>query len=496
MNRLARPCAVLCLVACAASLDAREKWREVRSSNFVVISNATESSARGVAARMEQFRYALSRLLPSASFAPDVPTQVYAFRDFDSFESFLPRTDDGATTAAGYFREGPYKNVIALDLSAGREAYERIIFHEYVHLVLSLSVGEYPLWFEEGMAEFYASTRLHDDGAELGIVEERHRRLLVEHVHIPMADVLTVDHEWARSAEPLSSALFYAQSWSLVHYLVAGSGAEGHDRLTRYLARLARGDDRLDAFVEAFSLTPESMERRLADYIEAGNFAHYRFTLTEMDWEDGFETKMLTVAEVQHRWGELFLFTGRVREARVCLVEACRLSPNLAAAWETRGIAALMEGRDDEALSHFERAVSSEGVSPSALYLYARALLRDHSGHWVNSVPDELGERAERALTRSLELKPGQSETARLLAFVYLVRGVRLREAAELVESALVMTPGRPSLLYLYGQILARRGDYDGARLALGEIAADVEPSLRRAADELLARLDAAERAP
>ena len=76
------------------------------------------------------------------------------------------------------------------------------------------------------------------------------------------------------------------------------------------------------------------------------------------------------------------------------------------------------------------------------------------------------------------------------------MRGVRLDEATELVESALTMTPGRPSLLYLYGQILAQRGDYEGARQALNQMQLDMaEPSLQKAKDELLVRLDTAERA-
>ena len=345
MNQLIRPSAVLCVLACALTLEAREKWREVHSPNFVVISNATERRAKDVAARMEQFRYALSLLLPSLNFATEVPTQVYAFRDFDSFESFLPRIDDGVTPAAGFFREGPYKNVIALDLSAGRAAYERVVFHEYVHLVLSLSFRDYPLWFEEGMAEFYSSTRLDNDSAELGVVEQRHRRVLAAHPLLPVAELLTTADDWPLSASPEDSALFYAQSWGLVHYLVAGSGTEGHRKLASYLNRLSRGEDRLEAFHGAFEMSPEDMEDALTAYVAAGDFAHYELSLPERDWKDGLETRVLSVAEVQHRWGELFLFTDRLREAESCLQEACRLEPSLAVAWETRGIAALMDGR-------------------------------------------------------------------------------------------------------------------------------------------------------
>jgi protein O-GlcNAc transferase len=124
-------------------------------------------------------------------------------------------------------------------------------------------------------------------------------------------------------------------------------------------------------------------------------------------------------------------------------------------------------------------------------------LLRDHSGHWIETIPASVAVEAERALTRSLAIKPGQNETSRLLAFVYLVRGVRLDEATALVKNALSTTPDSPSLLYLYGQILARRGDYESARAVLAKIRqAAADPDLLRAADELSARLDKAERAP
>lgn len=497
MRQLSRSAIFLYGVMCASGLDARETWREVHSPHFVVVSNASEGRAIDVADRMEKFRYALLQLLPDSKLVSEGYAQIYAFRDFDSFESFLPRTEGGVTPAAGYFRESPYRNVIALDLSAGRFAYERVAFHEYVHLVLSLNGTDYPLWFEEGMAEFYASARFRDTGAELGVAEQRHRRTLIEHAHLPMSEVLTVGHDWPLSAAPHESALFYAQSWSLVHYLVAGRGKEGHRLLATYLDRLVAGDDRLEAFREVFDETPRAMAGALNEYVERGDFPHYEVDLSNVDWEQELETKTLTLAEVQLRWGELFLFTDRLREAAVCLEEACRLRPDFGLAWEARGIAALVEERHEEALAHFRRAALQEDVSPTGLYWYARSLLRDHSGHWIGSVPEELAREAERALTRSLEMKPGQSETMRLLAFVHLVRGVRLAEAERLVESALTLTPGSPSLLYLYGQILARRGDYEHARNVIDQIRTETaEPTLLEAAAELRTRLATAERAP
>ena len=115
----------------------------------------------------------------------------------------------------------------------------------------------------------------------------------------------------------------------------------------------------------------------------------------------------------------------------------------------------------------------------------------------MKSIPSAIAREAERALTRSLELKPDQGETARLLAFVYLVRGERLEVATGLVESALERTPGEPSLLYLYGQLLARRGEYARARETLTRFLDESsEPSLREATSELLSRMEDEERAP
>lgn len=497
MKNIERHLVAVLVFLCASSAEARETWRVAHSPNFALISNANEKSARGVLTGLEQFRRALSRVLPNHRLRGEVPTQVYAFRDFESFASFLPRTKDGVTEAAGYFRRGPYKNVIAIDLSAGADASERVVFHEYVHLVLSLTPHTYPLWFEEGMAELYAGMRLSDDGVDLGGGDLRHRRVLFENPLMPIEELVTAAEDWPLSASPGDNALFYAQSWALTHYLILDRGQDGQARLARYLEALSREDKALEAFRAAFGADSDAAKDALRNYVDAGDFSEFHYALAKVNWNEGISVRVLETAEVQHRWGELFLFTGRYKEALMCLEEATRLDPTLDSAWETRGLAQLMEDRPDEAIPFLKRAAEGGGASPMGLYQYARVLLRDHSGRGVSSIPTELADEAERALTRSWQLDPTRSETARLLAFLYLVGGTRLQDATELVESALAITPGSPSLLYLYGQILVRRGDDDRARDALRRVRDDPsDPALRDAASELLSRMNASGKAP
>ena len=234
MRHLARHLAALFVVLCALSAQARETWREAHSPHFDLVSNANEKSARAVLARMEQFRRALGRVLPNQKLVGEVATQIYAFRDFESFSSFLPRTRVGVTEAAGYFRRGPYKNIIAIDLSAGPGTYERVVFHEYVHLILSLTTRTHPLWFQEGMAEFYAGMRLRGDSIVVGGGVLRHRRVLFENAMLPLEELLTAGAQRPLSSSPSENAVFYAQSWALVHYLIADRGEEGHRHLAHY----------------------------------------------------------------------------------------------------------------------------------------------------------------------------------------------------------------------------------------------------------------------
>lgn len=478
-----------CSLALVASLaNAEEKWREASSENFVLVTNASEERAEAILLDLERFRFALGRVLPELERQTSSRTRVYGFRDFESFEPFLPESESRDAKVLGYFRKGEAENVIVIDLTGGTPAFERVLFHEYIHLVLSLSGRDLPLWFEEGLSEFYAGTRLDDEGAEVGVSDDRHLALLSRLPLIPMEELLQA------SAKDERAALFYAQSWALVHYLMI-EAPEGHERLARFLALQGTGVDPVSAFRDALGVGPEAMEETLGRYLRAGRWKGIRVEFAPLSMMSA-SPRRLSMAEVQERWGELFLATSRLREARVCLEEAVRLEPELGTAWESLGLLELAENEVSRARAHLERSFELDSASASGLCRYAEILLRDFRGR-VDSIPDAVAEKAASALRRSLVLEPAGREPLELLAFLYIVRGERLDEAAALVETALALAPDDPPLLFLRGQLLAKRGEYEEARRALRRAAETTrDPRLREEAEEFLARMTHVERAP
>lgn len=476
----------LTLVACLA--QAEEKWHEASSENFLLVTNASPERAESLLLTLERFRAALGQVLPELRRWTSSRTRVYGFRDYDSLEPFLPPSEPRGSRVAGYFRTGASESVIVLDLTGGTPAFERILFHEYLHLALSLSERDLPVWFEEGLSEFYAGTRLGENEAEVGISDPRHRALLSRLPLMPFDQLLRIDE--ADDSDPL----FYAQSWALVHFLLV-EAPEGREHLARFLVLHESGVEPVAAFREAFGSEPGEIEEALQEYVRRARWSGIKVDLSPAGAGSAL-SRRLPMAEVQERWGELFLATARFREARMCLEEAVRLDPGLGTAWEALGFLELEEGDRARARIHLEKAIDLDAASASGLYRYAESLLEDFRGR-VDSIPGSAAEKAASALRRSLALEPSAREPAELLAFLYIVRGERLNEAEALVEAALAVAPDDPPLLFLKGQLLAKRGQYEEARKTLRRaVEASEDPRLREEAEEFLARMTEVERAP
>src|SRR5678815_1250261 len=136
------------LLLCAFHAVAADKWTRVQSRNFTLVGNASENEIRDVAEGLEVFRTAFSRFF-TVKEGSSTSTTVIVFRSDQAFKPFKPTYQGKPANIAGYFQPGTDMNLIVL--AADMET-PRVIYHEYVHRLMSDNMGSLPLWFQEGFA--------------------------------------------------------------------------------------------------------------------------------------------------------------------------------------------------------------------------------------------------------------------------------------------------------------------------------------------------------
>ena len=76
------------------------------------------------------------------------------FPDHTSMEPFLPVYQGKAANLAAFFHRDSDENLIALYVNGTSSGSLENVFHEYTHLLLRHNALFWPLWLNEGMAEF------------------------------------------------------------------------------------------------------------------------------------------------------------------------------------------------------------------------------------------------------------------------------------------------------------------------------------------------------
>lgn len=458
----------------------KDSWTRVQSSNFQLVGNAGEKEIRKVGTKLEQFREALRRVIPNAKFSTPVPSTVIVFKSDDSFKPYKPLYQGKAAYVGGYFQPGEDVNYIALSTAVGAESPYRIIFHEYAHLLINNHIQNVPVWFNEGLAEYYSTFEVADDRkVQLGRVISSHVYLLREK-WLPLRDLFAVDHASPLYNERNKQSIFYAESWALVHYLLLGKQGQRQPQLGVFLSKLEAGTAPEAAFQQAFGIDLGSFEKELRAYVNRSNYPIHVFTFGEkLEFDASMQAAPLSEAEAKAYLGDLLLHTNRLADGERHLREALTLDANLAQAHASLGMTLMRQKQSDAARESLERAVSLNSSNYLAHYYYAFALSQQAhgAGGLVTSFPQKDAERMRAELRKAIELRPDFPESYHLLAFINVVTGEQLDEAASLLVRALKLSPGREQYRTMLAQVYLRGEDPQNARRVL-------EPLARAAADE------------
>jgi tetratricopeptide (TPR) repeat protein len=263
-------------------------WLEIHSAHFLVVTDAGEKKGREVALRFEQMRAVFGGLLEKDRLQQSIPLTILALKNDKSYYQLAPLSHVSGMgqgepiTAPGFLLAGEDQDFIVLNL------FEvdpwSAVAHDFAVMLLN---SNYPLaqgWFDEGLAEYFASMRLDNKYVEIGAdpeliptvkedlignQQELHpakslTELLAAQVWLSVPDLFSAKHDPSTRNEGTHHTLYYAESWMMVHYLLH---AKKMTETGTYFDLVLNHHVALeDGVKQAFGMSSAELEQAVKDY--------------------------------------------------------------------------------------------------------------------------------------------------------------------------------------------------------------------------------------
>ncbi len=292
--------------------------------------------------------------------------------------------------------------------------------HELTHCVLHDYSKNLPLWFAEGFACYIESIEVDQHGDPLRTVDTTRllaiRRALKSDTICPMYDLMELKEvefygrEGAK-ALPWDRGIVYAQSWSLVYYLLAV--AEGEDR--EFAALVTRRLDTGQWSQAGFRRMLPDLEARWRDFLARDDLVRLDVLTTEARRE---------------------LDQGHFSAAREAAQKALDLDRRRRAARRVLAESCVALGLYEEALVACDRLLAEKEADAEAHLCRARALLGQAATRQEPALADEA-----RAVTlHGVDLLPEREKYRGLLLAIQIDESQDdVKGALELVRRTLAL---------------------------------------------------------
>ncbi len=475
------------------SAQAKDEWIQIHSKNFFLLGNASEKDIRKVGTRLEQFRETFRLLFQNMNLTSPIPTNVIVFKSESSYRQFKPKRADGKIDnfVAGYFQPGEDVNYITLSTEGEDAETFSTIFHEYVHSIVNSNFGksEVPPWFNEGLAEYYATFAIEDNQkVELGLPQNRHLELLNQTRLMPLQTLFNVSNSQLLESGGHSRSIFYAESWALIHYFIQSGKS---DALSKFLHLILNGTAPETAFQTAFQINYTQMESELRKYVGQSRYNYHLFTFKDkLVFDKDMQASPLDEAAANTYLGDLLYHTRREDDAEPFLLNALKQQPNSSMANTTLGMVKMKQRKFDEAKKYLENAFTGDQKNHLAFYRYAYLLSREGRDEfgYVQAFPIVTAEKMREALKKSIAINPSFSQSYELLAFVDLVNNEDFDNAVGLMKKALSLQPGNQSYAMRIAELYLRQKKFTEATAIVEKIVKTTDdPELRQRAENLIA---------
>ncbi|HEY2857368.1 MAG TPA: DUF1570 domain-containing protein, partial [Terracidiphilus sp.] len=401
-------------------------------------------------------------MFPSMNTDPANPITVVAAKNRKSFESLEPAVylAKGQIKLAGLFLRTEDKDYMLLRLDAEQEQHPyATVYHEYTHLQLAGAAEWLPLWLNEGLAQFFQNTDIHDKDVHLGEADQGSLFLLRQNRLIPLPVLFKIDASSPYYHEEEKGNIFYAESWALTHMLQITDQQNKTQRMHDYALLLANHEDPVTAAEKAFG-DLRKLQSALEGYIGASAYREFvlNSSAAPID-EKSYVSRVLTQPDSDAARADVLASVGRVQEARGIIDSVLKADPNNVAARETMGRLAMRDHDIAEALKWYGEAVKLDSHSFIAHYHFAQIAMSQPGAADDTEI--------ESSLKQAIQLNPSFAPAYNQLAMFYGMRHRNLAEANQMIVRAVKLDPGQIVYRMNGANLLMESGNFEGAEKVL-----------------------------
>lgn len=403
-------------------------WIRASTPHFEIYTSAGEKQARKMLLHFERVRMFFEQASGSKAELAN-PLRIIGFRNEREYKPFRVKEFSRAYYAHGFDRD-------YIVMSSLRPDYFNVAVHEYVHFLAQQGDTPFPIWMNEGLADYYSTLRPVGNKVRVGEEQPGRMQLLSRETWLPLEELLAVDNDSPHYNEKDRAGVFYSQSWFLINMLMGSPDYRPqYDELS---GDLLAGAPPAQAFQKVYGKSLDQVHKELRSYFDSGSIYHLDVDL-KLE-KSALEPVVEQVAELETGLvlGQILALNRDKRE------EASRRYEELAAAYpddprphESMGYMSYYERDREGAVMHFGRAVERGAGNPQMYYDYAAML----NG----------GEHAARRielLERAIELRPEYEDAQRLLGFLFLDAREYDKALARLHRVRRVGTRGEAMQLY------------------------------------------------
>ena len=401
------------------------KWRHYQSLHFELFSHRGDTRSRELLHNLELLRAVFFDTLQLKEIRP-VEISIFYFDSERVFRVYTPAEMRKSGLAAFYLNRAD-RAVIVISPQQDSEESQRIIFHEYIHHLTTISGDTPALWYVEGIAELFSTIEEERDGMVLGRPIPAHIDVLQLQASMPLEWLFSVRHGSPVYNENTLNGLFYAESWALLHYWYFGSSKLPHEKVEDFLRHVRHegeaGDSnqRRELFQQMTGMDYPAMGKLLHDYVINGRFGERKMPAPKIAPRESYTVRQVARDEIREQLTELDFRVNRSPAAKLALLNRLEKTPGDVRPYEILGSDALQDGDDSIARERWQEAIAAGTQNPAIFH--ELALLE--SRRWFSEfdllyfrLPDETARYLRDLLKRSIKSAPNQRQAYEMLAWV------------------------------------------------------------------------------